>query len=316
MKKAFHRCIERSLAADRVAPKQDSKPILAILIGALVLGVSAGAVAQVPKMPRPIEIVFVCPFDASIRSTETGKCGRGAQRTDLVAQVPDLLEFPLELTTTPERLVAGERARLHFEVLDPWRGEPVKDFVIVHEKPFHVFVVGQNLEFFRHEHPRWRRRGFDLDIVLPDSGLYRILTDFLPAAATPQLLSRSVFVTGPAPVVRSLERDYTAKTGENLKILLEAPADPVAGEATTLRFRLEPDEGVEIYLGALGHMLAASEDLIDLLHIHPVTSIVGPVVDFSVVFPRPVAYRVWVQFQRLGTVNTAHFDLVAQSQRH
>ena len=32
-------------------------------------------------------------------------------------------------------------------------------------------------------------------------------------------------------------------------------------------------------------------------------------VEFEVVFPRPQAYRVWVQFQRKGVVNTLHFDI-------
>lgn len=271
------------------------------------------AFAQVPKTPPPIEVVFVCPLDASMRSPKAGKCGRGVQRTDLVAEVPDLLEFPLELTTTPERLTVGEQARVRFEVRDPWRGRVVDDFVIVHERPFHVFIIGQNLEFFRHEHPRWRRGGFDLDIVLPEPGLYRILTDFLPLAATPQLLSRSIYVGEPAGVEVNLEHDYTDKAGQNLNVRLEAPSEPVAGEATTLRFRLDPGKGIEVYLGALGHMLAASEDLIDLVHVHSLTSVVGPVVDFSVVFPRPVPYRVWVQFQRLGVVTTAHFDFVVRS---
>jgi len=30
---------------------------------------------------------------------------------------------------------------------------------------------------------------------------------------------------------------------------------------------------------------------------------------FSLIFPRARTYRVWVQFQRQGVVNTAHFDV-------
>jgi hypothetical protein len=56
-------------------------------------------------------------------------------------------------------------------------------------------------------------------------------------------------------------------------------------------------------------MLAGSDDLIDLIHTHPIIADGGPQVQFSLVFPRARAYRIWVQFQRQGVVNTAHFDI-------
>jgi hypothetical protein len=56
-------------------------------------------------------------------------------------------------------------------------------------------------------------------------------------------------------------------------------------------------------------MLAASDDLIDMMHEHPFLADGGPEMQFSLVFPRPRVYRVWVQFQRNGVVNTAHFDI-------
>jgi hypothetical protein len=42
---------------------------------------------------------------------------------------------------------------------------------------------------------------------------------------------------------------------------------------------------------------------------HLVTTQVGAVAEFAVVFPRPRVYRIWVQFQREGIVNTVHFDV-------
>jgi len=35
----------------------------------------------------------------------------------------------------------------------------------------------------------------------------------------------------------------------------------------------------------------------------------GPDIQFNMVFARARVYRVWVQFQRNGVVNTAHFDI-------
>jgi hypothetical protein len=56
-------------------------------------------------------------------------------------------------------------------------------------------------------------------------------------------------------------------------------------------------------------MLVASDDLIDMIHTHPFIADGGPQVQFNVTFPRARMYRLWVQFQRNGVVNTAHFDV-------
>jgi hypothetical protein len=76
-----------------------------------------------------------------------------------------------------------------------------------------------------------------------------------------------------------------------------------------LHFKITPEDGIEKYLGAWGHMLAASDDLIDMIHQHPFIADGGPQIQFNMVFPRPRTYRVWAQFQRAGVVNTVHFDV-------
>ena len=73
--------------------------------------------------------------------------------------------------------------------------------------------------------------------------------------------------------------------------------------------KIEPADGIEKYIGAWGHMLAASDDLIDMIHTHPFIADGGPEMQFNVYFPRERMYRVWVQFQRKGVVNTAQFDV-------
>jgi len=284
--------------------------VVALTLNGLLAGPEAHAQPLMAPMPPPVEIVFVCPTDRSVRSLAPGVCGRRGRRVDLVAEVPEPLEFPLDLATTPARLAPGQPARLRFEVRDPWANKLVRKFAVVHESRFHAFVVSEDLEFFLHDHPRWTGSAFELDAVLPKAGLYRVLADFLPEAATPQLLTRSVFVGGGSTTPPVVVRDYARKQGENLAVEMSTtPPDPIAGITTTLRFVLSPEDGIEPYLGVLGHMLVASDDLIDLMHTHPVTMQVGPVAEFAVVFPRPTAYRVWVQFQRGGVVNTVHFDV-------
>ena len=229
----------------------------------------------------------------------------------LLSGIPDPVEYPVELRISPRALRPRVTARLEFLVRNPWNHRPVTNFQPVHEKLFHLFLVSQDLQFFLHDHPSLRAEGsFRFDVAFPNPGLYRVLGDFYPDGGMPQLISKTIIVSGPAPKPIALDRDYSAKDSVNLHVeLLTVPPQPIAGTKTILFFRVTPADGLEPYLGAWGHMLAASEDLIDLIHSHPFLADGGPQVQFNMIFPRPRTYRLWVQFQRKGVVNTAHFDL-------
>jgi hypothetical protein len=278
---------------------------------ALLSFILALVAAQTPA-PLPSQNagdVYVCPMDPDVRSNNPGKCARCGMA--LVAGLPDPVEYHLDLSVAPLPVKAGQPSSLTFEVHDPWKNRPVTTFQVVHEKLFHMFVVSQDLQVFLHNHPTLGTDGkFHYDYVFPKSGMYRVLGDFYPDGATPQLIAKTVIVPGPAPKPAALTRDYSPKDSENLTVeLTTEPQQPIAGSNTQLLFKLKPGDGLEKYLGAWGHMLVASADLIDLLHQHPFIADGGPQVQFNVVFPRAKFYRVWVQFQRKGVVNTAHFDI-------
>jgi hypothetical protein len=192
----------------------------------------------------------------------------------------------------------------------------VTDFELMHERLFHLFVVSQDLGFFLHDHPQLDRSGeFRFDAVFPKPGMYRLLSDFYPRGGTPQLVASTVIVPGaPLTAGTRLAPDLSAKSAANLEVSLRLdPAEPLAGMKTMLFFTLQPAAGLEQYLGAWGHMLAASGDLIDMIHTHPFLTTGGPQVQFNLIFPRPGVHRVWAQFQRLGIVNTGHFDIPVKS---
>jgi hypothetical protein len=199
---------------------------------------------------------------------------------------------------------------LTFEVFDPWKDRRVEKFSVVHEKLFHAFIISRDLRFFIHDHPTWKDGAFHYDTALPRPGMYRVLGDFYPEGAAPQLIADTIFVTGTEAPAVSLTRDYSAKDAENLHVEVStSPPEPVAGVTTQMRFTVTPADGLQKYLGAWGHMLAASNDLIDMIHTHPFIADGSPQMQFSLAFPRPQIYRVWVQFQRNGIVNTVHFDI-------
>ena len=278
--------------------------ILCVLLASAVF-------AQEPAPPAPdpsTQLVWVCPMDKDIRSLEPGKCPRCGMK--LSTDIPDPAEYHLNVTVSPRAPQVNKPAKLVFDIHDPWKNNKVTKFTVVHEKLFHAFIVSEDLEYFVHDHPVWKDGSFQYDTSFPKPGMYRILGDFFPEAATPQLIAKTVIVPGSPPPLPALKKDYALKDGENLKVeLATVPPEPIAGQNTQLRFQLSTDQGLEKYLGAWGHLLAASDDLIDMAHSHPFIADGSTQIQFNLTFPRPRAYRIWVQFQRMGVVNTVHFDV-------
>jgi hypothetical protein len=267
--------------------------------------------AAIPNQIPPSDVVYVCPMDPDVRQNEPGSCRRCGMT--LVAGVPDPVEFHLDVSVIPDAPMPGRGAALHFSVRDPWKNRPVGHFNLVHERLFHAFVVSQDLQFFEHGHPTSTGEGeFEYPVVFPTPGMYRVLGDFYPAGATPQLIAQTVFVPGAPPGPAHLARDYSTKDGANLQVSLSTiPDQPVATHRTQLRFTLDSARGLQPYLAAWAHLLAASDDLIDLMHEHPFVADGGPRIEFEIVFPRPRTYRLWVQFQKENVVNTVRFDVPA-----
>jgi hypothetical protein len=271
-----------------------------------------------PAAPSDDGLVWICPMDPDVRSHDPGTCPRCGMK--LASGLPEPTEYHLNIGLSPRLIEPGKPMNLVFEIHDPWKDRPVTKFQVVHEKLFHMFVIGQDLDFFLHDHPVFSPDGnFHFDnLVVPKPGMYRVLGDFYPDGATPQLIAKTLIVPGePLPAPVSLTPDYAPKDAENLHVEFHTvPEVPIAGMTTQLHFKLSPAEGIEKYLAAWGHMLVASDDLIDLIHTHPFIADGGPEVQFNVVFPRPGRhYRVWVQFQREGVVNTAKFDVKAEDLR-
>jgi len=255
---------------------------------------------------------WLCPMDPGVRSAQPGVCPRCGMK--LVPGIPPIVEYPLRLTIEPPNWKPGRRIRMRFEVLHPDTNTRVTKFELVHERLFHLFIVSGDCAYFAHEHPEPQSDGtFLFETTLRKPGYYRLLGDFYPAGATPQMAVKSFFSAGAAQLDFStprLPRDLVPKHTANLDVTLRTdPPEPVAGLKTMLFFELSPARVLEPYLGAWGHLLAASADLIDLIHTHPFLADGGPRVQFNVIFPRPGMHRLWAQFQSRGTVNTAVFTI-------
>ncbi|MEX1129758.1 MAG: hypothetical protein WEB50_14410, partial [Vicinamibacterales bacterium] len=188
----------------------------------------------------------------------------------------------------------------------------VKDFLTVHERLFHLFIVGRDLEYFEHVHPEAATDGsFVLTHQIPP-GEYMLIADFLPRGGTTQMVQRALIVGGTAPHGPRVVATHA------LRITMETE-DFAAGKYACLTFTVTdgktgaPVTDLEPYLGAPAHMLLVRADLTDAVHAHPEEIATGgPVVSFHPLVPAAGDYKLWVQFQRAGRVITVPFSLRAE----
>lgn len=245
----------------------------------------------------------------------------------LTAFKPDTHEPYVLDATRDGPAVAGRPFTLGFRVSHPRSKEGVSDFLVVHEKPAHMFVVSSDLQVFEHVHPTVRDEGhLTLTWTAPRSGRYHFLLNVVPAGALPQLLEAVVVVNGEEPpsvpltTTKSSERD-------GIRATIESNVE-MAGNWSYLTFKLtdaatgEALSGWETWLGAWAHLFAIREGATEPVHSHPdegveVRTPSETNITVEVLFPRPGRYGVWLQLQRNGTVTTLPFvvDVAAWTAR-
>ena len=266
--------------------------------------------APTQKEPDPQESLdWSCPMDADVHMDKPGKCPRCGMT--LVLKIPERVEYGFQVDVQPAVLKPGDDVSLTLRATSP-DGAPVSQFELVHEKLIHLFVVSENLEFFEHIHPALKDdKAFHIETRLPIPGMYRLLADYYPSRSVPQLSLSTLYVDGPS-IPPHLSAAAAPQQGANLRAVLRMePEQAISGLLCRLFFDLDPHEGLELYLGAWGHMLIASEDLVDLIHTHPFLA-GASTIQFNVIFPRPGIHRIWTQFQRRGVVNTVVFTVLVR----
>lgn len=296
------------------------KPALLLVLVSLVALTHASQPAALQQTATPGQGIYWCPMHPDVRGREGEKCPLCGMLL-VRAAAADASAYVLDLETIPRVLRPQQKARARFLVRDPRTLATIRRFDLVHERVFHLFVISQDLEYFTHIHPTLHDDGsLDVGIELPRPGVYQMIADFLPAGGSPQLLQKSIVTagyTGPLYATPVLARDVADKVAGGTRVKLTMP-DPIAGREQLVTFDLEdaasgePVSDLEPYLGAAGHLLLVSADLMIATHSHPVAEISkpgGPTVVFQMLFPRAGDYRMWAQFQRHGQVLTSSFTV-------
>jgi hypothetical protein len=280
---------------------------------------------------------YACPMHPEVRSGEPGKCSKCLMPLAPLAP-PIAGEFDLRVTTEPATVLPQRPLKLRFVIVNPRTGEQTKDFIIMHDELFHLFIVSQNMTHFQHIHPRVQPDGsFVIETVLPEPGAYKLYADFFPAEGVPQVLETHLVTAGYQPdlftsIPQLVPDTSLTRVADGMKIALTLdPPTIIAGRVTTLKYHLtdektgHPVTDLRPYLAAWGHTLILSADQSDYLHSHPTETVPdtadreslrgGPDVTFEALFPRPGIYRIWSQFLRGDRLTTVSFTVRAERLR-
>ena len=259
---------------------------------------------------------FWCPMHPDIRSSAAGKCPLCAMELVPIPP-PQLGEYRMDVTVSPAAAGRGA-SKLRMTFVDPVSNRPVAGFATVHERLLHLFIIDRKLEYFRHVHPRRVGEGaFESTEPLPP-GEFVIIADFLPQGGRAQMLQRAIVTPGYRgglfPATIDLTPDSSLdKTLDGVRVKLDV-SGLRAGKEAMLRFSLADAKSgaalsdLEPFLGAPGHMLIVNADLTEADHVHPEEPATrGPVITFQPLMPAAGTYKLWLQFQRHGTVTTVPF---------
>jgi|GEM_PF-529872 len=190
----------------------------------------------------------------------------------------------------------GEKMLISFKNL---KDEPVTELQINHEKLVHLIVVGDDLEFYQHYHPKEVGDGsYELDVKLPE-GYYKVFPDIKPVGYdyVVEGIDLSVGANGKKKTPTLVGDAEFKQTKDNYTVIMK-PSSFKANEEVQLRFEIGGGNP-EKYLGALGHVVIIDEKIKEFLHVHPVSE---TETTFATQFPHPGKYKIFAEFKLDGTV--------------
>jgi hypothetical protein len=235
------------------------------------------------------------------RSTGDAEASHGAEHGEDPVRGIAVAEHGLRLVVDDAALARNRAERVTFRVVDT-DGATVSDFDVAHAKRMHVIVARRDLTGFQHLHPEQAADGsWSVPVTLADAGSYRLFADF-EHDGEPTTLATDLRVDGPANLRPLPAPAASAVSDGGYAVGLEAEGDHLTFTVTKDGREVE----TEPYLGAGGHLVALREGDMAFLHVHP-TEAPGHAIAFEAEFPTPGRYRLFLQFQVDGAVQTVAF---------
>lgn len=265
-----------------------------------------------------------------------------AKYEKLAAQLEkqDLHQYAVDFKTDGPP-VAGKPARMEFAIRYADTRKLVNEFEVIHERLLHLLMTTDDMSWFEHQHPVRGEDGiFRFTWSFPRPGKYRLYADFTPSDGDNQILPIPVSVGGGPARTYSLSPDTKrVKQIGAIRFDLALQGEPLRVEKPALfTYTIRDSQGrpvrdMQPFIGAMGHLLAISQDGKEVIHTHALQSASrptmggqkepfrvtqamvtakGPTFSFKLTVPTAGLYKTWAQFARGGKVYTVPFTFLVQ----
>lgn len=220
--------------------------------------------------------------------------------------------------TVPKEIKSTQAVPLTINIQDK-AGKAVSNFETFQEKSMHLIVVSDDLRFFQHVHPTHKGNGrFEVNPNFPAAGSYTLFSDYKPAGQKEQVSAQKIIIPGNVPLPTELEKFSNTKILADTKVSLKLPEKTLkAGKEVKISFDLQelkqnqPIKDLQPYLGEKGHLVIVKSSSplteADYIHAHALKESSDGQINFLSSLPSKGTYKVWLQFNRNGKVNTADF---------
>ena len=274
--------------------------------------------------------IYSCPMHPEVTSNKPGKCSKCGMNLEHTDHVANGKKYKMELKAEPAQLDADKGGALYFTPKEEGNDKALVPLDVVHDKKMHLIIVSKDLSYFEHIHPEYQADGsYRIEVLpkdkdyskgighnetkFPFGGEFIMYQDYSPTGAGHQLSRIPLTVKGKekSPAKYTAEDRTWSSNGYKVELSFDKPAVRT-GEMLSLKTSItkdgKPVTNLENYLGALGHMVVISEDTEEYLHVHPMDSDKkGPDILFHTTFEKPGIYRVFLQFQHEGKLQTSDF---------
>ena len=255
---------------------------------------------------------YVCPMHSEIVGVKGDKCTKCGMELQPIKK-DKVNALKVDISSKQSVIESGKLVDFSISITDNGKNVPLEE---QHEMKMHLLVVNEDLTWFDHVHPQEQTDGtYNVSESFPFGGKYLMFTDFKAVGLSGAVDKQVIEVKGTSSnQVAKLDSKYISEVDGYTVSLLNG-ADLKTNSSQDLKFTIEKNGkkfqvgDMQNYLGATAHIVMISQIDKDFLHIHPMSDKQFPIYAQTNI-QTPGVYRMWVQFQIEGKLQTADFTVI------